>query len=177
MIIHKSVKRPISSANFVPESTVLTLEIDLSRLLDKIADVRSEELRSASNCAPTRKDLRRLACRIYDGRRTRDRMIARQLFGEPAWDMLLTLYCSSARGDLIGVTSLSHAADVPLATGHRWQVVLADQGMIERGPAELDLRRQNVRLTSKGRTLLEAYLTRLFLNCNVTSISAGTVAG
>ncbi|MBV9528328.1 MAG: winged helix-turn-helix transcriptional regulator [Sphingomonas sp.] len=99
---------------------------------------------------------------MYEARRTRDKLLGNDLFGEPAWDMLLALYCLPKRGELLGVTSLSHAAEVPATTGLRWQKSLMADGLIERGPDEVDLRRQMVRLTPKGKALLENYLTRLF---------------
>jgi predicted transcriptional regulator len=89
-------------------------------------------------------------------------MLNGELFGEPAWDMLLALYCLPARGEIMAVTSLSYAADVPLTTGHRWQETLVKEGLIERGPESERGYRHLVRLTTKGRTLLENYLTRLF---------------
>jgi len=144
------------------DSEDLHVHIDLRLELDQIAELHAEQLRRGSRRPPTRKELVRLACRIYDARRTRDRMFDRKLFGEPAWDMLLALYCLPARGERLGVTSLTHAANVAQATGHRWQATLTDEGLIERGPRELDGRRQLVRLTEKGRKLLENYLTRLF---------------
>jgi DNA-binding MarR family transcriptional regulator len=84
------------------------------------------------------------------------------LFGEPAWDMLLALYCLPARGEILAVTSLSYAADTAESTGHRWQATLMNEGLIEKGPDILHGTRQLVRLSPKGRTLLENYLTRLF---------------
>jgi len=144
------------------ESEDFHLHIDLRLELDQIADLHAEQLRLKSRRPPTRKELVRLACRIYDARRARDRMFDRKLFGEPAWDMLLALYCLPARGERLGVTSLTHAANVAQATGHRWQAILTEHGLIERGPPELDARRQLLRLTEKGRKLLENYLTRLF---------------
>jgi len=81
-------------------------------------------------------------------------------FGEPAWDMLLALYCLPSRGEVLGVSSLGYAADVPPTTALRWQKTLFDDGLIERGP--VDGRIQLVRLSSKGRMLLERYLIRLF---------------
>ena len=144
-----------------PTSENIRLQIYLRLGLDEVANESAEALRSKPRI-PTRKELSQLACRIYDARRTRDRMLARQLFGEPAWDMLLALYCLPARGEILGITALTLAADVPQATGHRWQAVLTGEELIERGPPGMDARRQNMRLTTKGRTLLEAYLTRLY---------------
>lgn len=130
--------------------------------LDKVAGAEAERLLAESRRTPTRRELCRLACRIYDGRRARDRMLDQKLFGEPAWDMLLALYCLPARGEMLSVTALAHAANAPLSTGHRWQQILMNKGIIERGPEGVDARRQFVRLTRFGREMLEHYLTRLF---------------
>jgi DNA-binding MarR family transcriptional regulator len=63
---------------------------------------------------------------------------------------------------MLGVTSLSHAANVVPTTGLRWQKVLFEEGLIERGPHVRDSRQQLVRLTDKGRRMMEKYLIRLF---------------
>jgi DNA-binding MarR family transcriptional regulator len=76
--------------------------------------------------------------------------------------MLLALYCLPARGELLTITALNYAADVHQTTGLRWQKTLRDEGLMERGPKGEDGRKQFLRLTTKGRTLMEQYLTRLF---------------
>lgn len=136
--------------------------VDVRLRIDEVARDEAEQLLAQSRRSPTRSELCRLACRIYDARRARDRMLDRNLFGEPAWDMLLALYCLPARGEMLSVTALAHAANVPSTTGHRWQLILMDKGIIERGPKCADARRQIVRLTQSGREMLEHYLTRLF---------------
>lgn len=140
----------------------LRLQLDVRLRLDEVAEIEAERLRASARRAPTRRELCHLACRIYDARRTRDKMMNRKLFGEPAWDMLLALYCLPARGELLTITGLTHAAEASGTTGHRWQQVLTDEDLIERGPEGLDKRKQFVRLTRKGRDLLEGYLTRLY---------------
>ncbi|MGZ2412302.1 DNA-binding MarR family transcriptional regulator [Sphingomonas sp. F9_3S_D5_B_2] len=139
------------------------LQIDLRLNLDEVAAAEEEQLRSNARRRPTRKELIRLACKMYDARRARDRLIGSKLFGEPAWDMLLALYCLPSRGELMSVSGLSCAADnIPGTSGLRWQKILLHEGLVQRGPDGTDLRRQFVRLTPKGRSLLERYLIRLF---------------
>lgn len=145
-----------------PSSDDIRLQIDVRLRLDEVAAIEAEQLLAQSRRAPARRELCRLACRIYDARRARDRVLDRKLFGEPAWDMLLALYCLPARGERLRVTALTHAAGVPVTTGHRWQQILLEKGLIERGPEGMDARKQLVRLTETGRKLLEDYLTRLF---------------
>ena len=155
--------RPSDAVETLEEgSEDLHFHINLRLELDQIAYLHAHNQRRGSQQQPTRKELVRLACRIYDARRMRDRIFDRQLFGEPAWDMLLALYCLPARGERLGVTALTHAANIAQATGHRWQSILTSHGLIERGPSEVDARRQLLRLTEKGRKLLENYLTRLY---------------
>jgi DNA-binding MarR family transcriptional regulator len=138
------------------------LQIHLRLSLDQVAENHAEMLKRKAHRPPSQQELCRLACRIFDARRTRDRMLDRKLFGEPAWDMLLALYCLPARGELLTVTALTYAADIAQATGNRWQTILGKHGLIERGPHGVDARKQTVRLTPEGRKLLDAYLTKLF---------------
>lgn len=138
------------------------LHVNVRLQLDEVTRAEAEHLRAQPKRAPTRRDLTQLACRIFDARRTRDRVLGPRLFGEPAWDILLALYCFPARGEMLSVTSLSHAANVPSTTGHRWQQLLISKGLIEHGPQGIDARRHLVRLTRVGKELLEEYLTQLF---------------
>lgn len=138
------------------------LQIDLRLGLDEVAAAEEEKLRTGSRRRPTRRELTRLASQLYEARRGRDRLFNGKLFGEPAWDMLLALYCLPARGIVLTATSLDYAANVPLSTGTRWQRLLLDQDLIKRGPDIADGRQQLVALTETGRMLMEKYLIRLF---------------
>ena len=138
------------------------LQIDLRLTLDEVMDIEATALRQGDRREPSRKDLRRLACRIYEARRTRDKMLDNRLFGEPAWDMLLALYFMPSQGKFLSVSGLCFVSGVPQTTALRWQTVLTQEGLIERGPDEVDRRRQFIRLTEKGRRLMSDYLTRLF---------------
>jgi DNA-binding MarR family transcriptional regulator len=138
------------------------LQIDLRLGLEKVTAAEEEKLRLRPRKRPTRPQLIRLAYHLFKARRARDRIFDEQLFGEPAWDMLLALYCLPQRGELLTVSSLSNVANVPSATGIRWQRILAEEGLIKRGPHILDARVRLVGLTQQGRLLMEEYLTKLF---------------
>jgi DNA-binding MarR family transcriptional regulator len=148
------------------------LQLNLRLDLDEIAAAEEEQLRHSPRRQPVRSQLQRLACKIYDERRQRERVFNNSLFGEPAWDMLLALYGLPSRGIFLSVTSLSHAANVAPSTGHRWQGVLFEEGLIQRGPPSPDTRQRMIGLTDKGRSLMEKYLTRLYF-C-VTPLGADT---
>lgn len=89
-------------------------------------------------------------------------MLDRRLFGEPAWDMMLALYCLPTRGERLGITALALASGVPATTALRWQGMLTEDGLIERVHDENDARRSFVRLSEKGRNMLEDYLLWLY---------------
>jgi DNA-binding MarR family transcriptional regulator len=145
-----------------PTADETRLEIDLRLKLDEVCGMEADLLRARACRQPSRRELCQLACSIYDARRTRDRLLDSTLFGEPGWDTLLALYVLPARGEMLRATALAHAANVPTTTGFRWQQLLVNEGLVERGPSELPPRRRFFRLTDKGRTLLEHYLSRLF---------------
>jgi DNA-binding MarR family transcriptional regulator len=150
--------------NVLPEGPVDDdrLQVDIRLGLDKVAAAEEEKLRNGLRRRPTRRELTQIASRLYDARRGRDRLFNDKLFGEPAWDMLLALYCLPARGLILTATSLGYAANVPPSTGTRWQKLLLDQGLIKRGPDISDGRQQLVALSDTGRSLMERYLIRLY---------------
>lgn len=140
----------------------LDVQLNLRLQLDEITNLEAERLRAGPRRPPIDKELRGLADKIYKERRLRDRIVGERLFGEPAWDMLLALYSFPARGEFLTVTGLSYAANVPQATGLRWQKVLLEQQMIERGPDSVDARKKFIRLTSTGKAMMDRILVRLF---------------
>lgn len=148
----------------------LHFQINLRLGAGDLATLEAKKPRDGPSDTPTREQLTELASKIYEARRTRYQMLDRDLLGEPAWDMLLALYCLPDRGERLSITALSLAADLPQATGHRWQLVLAQRELLDQVPDESDGRRQFVKLSNKGRDLLESYLTRLFQcdNCFAT---------
>lgn len=141
------------------------LKLNIRASLEYIARSDVDNLHSTRRFDPTSRDLLRLAARMYDRRRERNKFLGAEIFGEPAWDMLLALYCfDREERQLLTVTSLSLAAEVKPTTGLRWQRTLLSLGLMERDRAPKDNRCVYVRLTEKGRKLLEEYLRRVFRN-------------
>lgn len=79
------------------------------------------------------------------------------LFGEPAWDILLDLYIAQADGKPVSVSSACIGSAAPATTGLRWLAVLAEEGLIVRENDPGDHRRVLVRLTDKGSSAMDQY--------------------
>lgn len=93
----------------------------------------------------------------YDDRRQRRRYLSADLFGEPAWDLLLDLFQARLEDKMITVTSACIAADVPLTTALRWIGVLEQQGLVERSRNVSDQRSIWVRLSDTGMQAMLQY--------------------
>lgn len=138
------------------------LQIDVRLNLDDVAAAEEVRLRLSARRRPSRQDLQRIACKIFDARKARAESMGNALFGEPAWDMLLALYCLPSRGHLQSPSTLVDASEVHPTTAVRWLKHLQRGGYVEQGPSGVAERRQFMRLTTKGRSLMERYLIRLF---------------
>jgi predicted transcriptional regulator len=93
----------------------------------------------------------------YINRRQRRRYFSAELFGEPAWDLLLDLFQVRLEDKMITVTSACIAADVPLTTALRWLGMLEQQGLVERSRNVSDHRSIWVRLTDNGMAAMIQY--------------------
>jgi hypothetical protein len=89
------------------------------------------------------------ARQTYRDRRRRDAIFGdADLFGEPAWDILLDLFIAAREGKRISITSACIGAAAPSTTALRWLNVLEREGLIERQGDARDMRRSYVRLTA-----------------------------
>jgi hypothetical protein len=98
------------------------------------------------------------ARRAYAVRRRRAAIFGNpDLFGEPAWDILLDLFIAHAEGKSVSVSSACIGSAVPATTGLRWLGVLADDGLVLRDNDPDDNRRVMVRLSDTGVAAMEQY--------------------
>ena len=93
-------------------------------------------------------------------RRLRDRFFPPDLFGEPAWDMLLDLAVASVEGRDVAVSSLCIAAAVPTTTALRWVRALCDAGLFERRDDPRDARRAFISLSEPATAAMARYLAQ-----------------
>ena len=127
--------------------------LDLATLASRVAELE-QRLGSDSEAAPglgfSDRKVAILAHSIYRARQRRLKHFDAELFGEPAWDMLLDLFVHFVRGERVSTTSLGLAARVPHATAHRWIDILIAKGLVERLPATDDRRLSIIELTPVG---------------------------
>ena len=93
----------------------------------------------------------------YRARQRRDRYLPKELFGEPAWDMLLDLFVASLQDRQISVSSACLASGVPTTTALRWLGQLERGGLVERRAIPQDQRVVWVKLSAKGLQAMTAY--------------------
>lgn len=92
----------------------------------------------AANVPPTPPS--QVAARVLALRRKRDTLLPAELFGEPAWDMLLDLFVQQSQGRRVSITSLCLASAAPQTTALRSIGLMEAAGLIERAHSPSDHR-------------------------------------
>lgn len=93
-------------------------------------------------------------------RRLRDRFFDPELFGEPAWDMLLDLYAARLEHARVSVSSVCIAAAVPSTTALRWLKTLTDIELVKRRADPHDKRRVFIELGEEAAARAERLFHR-----------------
>src|SRR5688572_17554761 len=121
----------------------------LAHDLDRKAPPEADE--TVTKLEPNDAVLVELARQIYSARRKRSLLNDwSELFGEPAWDMLLDLFIAAHDNRDVSISSACHAAGVPETTALRWLHVLNEKGLLVRHADPEDHRRTFVRISSNG---------------------------
>ena len=108
-----------------------------------------------------REILREDAVRIRFSRDLRRESFDANLFGEPAWDILLTLYVSEHTQRRLSTRAIAKLANCPLTTALRWLDYLEEQGLICRLSNPVDQRVVHIALSKKGVAAMDNYLVQL----------------
>jgi DNA-binding MarR family transcriptional regulator len=91
-------------------------------------------------------------------RRRRNEVLGQELFGEPAWDMLLDLFVAHEEDRPLSVGRLCSAAGVPESTARRWLATLESHGTVVRTSDPADACSELVLLTAAERDRLVRFL-------------------
>jgi hypothetical protein len=103
----------------------------------------------------------RLVRRIIRQRQMRGRFFDRELFADPAWDILLDLAAARAEHVRVSITSACIASGVPPTTALRWITQMIDAGLLERVQDDVDRRRAFVALTDRAAEAMARYFAEL----------------
>ncbi len=99
----------------------------------------------------------RLVRLLLRQRQMRSEFFGKDLFADPAWDMLLDLAAARAEHRRVSVTSLCIASGVPATTALRWINVLVDARLAERVEDDTDRRRAFIALSDRGAKAMARY--------------------
>jgi hypothetical protein len=148
---------PTAVSELVPESYLQPLADELVAIVARLRDVAAAPASTQRSQRSERRYLA-LARQAYALRRKRAAIFGNpELFGEPAWDILLDLYIAHADGKPVSVSSACIGSAAPPTTGLRWLGVLAEEGLVVRENYADDHRRVLVRLTRAGITAMERF--------------------
>ncbi len=101
--------------------------------------------------------LRRFATIAFEQRRRRERFLPRDLFADPAWDLLLYLFIAGAERRTVSVSSVCIALAIPESTALRWIGLLVDRDLVSRKNDEVDEQRRFIALSAEGFLAMRGY--------------------
>lgn len=102
----------------------------------------------------------RIAREMLAARRMRAEVFDADLFGEPAWDILLELFVAGEEGTPVALSSAGIGSMVPPTTALRWLRLLEERGIVLRRLDPADGRRTHVALSEAARARLATLLNR-----------------
>lgn len=134
---------------------IASLSLEAQRLADTLA--RLAQAADSDADTPISPGLVRKLIKL---RRDRDRHLPPELFGDPAWDMLLDLTAARMEQIDVPVFSLCLAAAVPTTTALRWVRSLSEAGLFVRRTDPGDARRVFITLSDEAYRAMLGWLRR-----------------
>ena len=116
---------------------------------------------SSEESAAQSEMLRQDATRLLASRKLRSGLFDPNLFGEPAWDILLSLYVIHNDRRRMSIRALAEHCDLPLTTMQRWLDYLSQRDLVRRLSNPADHRVVDIELSEQGRAKMHAYFLRL----------------
>lgn len=129
-----------------------------------VANIDADERRTNQN-EGTADDDCSAECTLIDAalgilkrRRQRIEEFGVELFGEPAWEILLELYIREKSGASSTTAHVEVGLTVAASTAGRWLQHLEQEGLVALAPHPLHERTEFIELTSRAKEALERYL-------------------
>jgi DNA-binding MarR family transcriptional regulator len=120
-----------------------------------ISDAGVSTLHRGQDAPVDRCNLNELAKKIKEVRSVRSEVFAPELFGEPAWDLLLALYTAAGGQYRMKVTAACIESNVPETTALRWLSSLGEAGLIRFDSNPSDARSRYVALSGSGVAMMD----------------------
>lgn len=99
-----------------------------------------------------------LARRYVKQRQLRASAFRSEIFRDPAWDVVLDLYCAHMEGKVVSVMDACIAAAVPTTTAHRCLQRMRREGLVILRRDVEDRRRQYLELSDDAALAVEQWL-------------------
>jgi DNA-binding MarR family transcriptional regulator len=129
----------------------------LAKLLSLVLDAGRPGLRDH----PVDQRRAELARWLHDQRRRRDQYLPSELFGEPAWDILLLLYWARQCQRRLSVSAVCASAGAPSTTALRYVEHLHRLGYVTKTPHPTDKRVSWLSLSDNGDQQVGHYLDQI----------------
>ena len=140
-----------------PPRELSTLQIQLNELRERLLNAPEP----ASPPIEGEAALNRLVRDVLDSRRRREKIFGVQIFGEPAWDLLLELYDAEWRQQPLSIQNACRATGMPPSTMIRWIAMLEEEGWVRAIGDPSDLVRMRVALTDRASVAMHDYFRNL----------------
>lgn len=139
--------------------TLQELSADVGRIANILASLSEEERAGRQEEDGTVRVDAAYVRSIIRARRRRDEIFGKkkELFSDPAWDMLLDLYLSRLERRRVAVSSLCIAASVPSTTALRWIKTMCDHGLFVRSADPEDGRRFFIHLSEEAAEKMDEF--------------------
>jgi hypothetical protein len=116
---------------------------------------------SPANDVPERDIPAEMVRYVIQSRRLRNRFFDKELFADPAWDMMLDLFYAEIAQLRVSVSSLCIASAVPPTTALRYIKTMTDADLFRRRPDRHDARRVFVELTPLASEGMRCYFNEI----------------
>lgn len=143
------------------EPGMLTSLRTLARAMLSLTDGNAAQAGAPGKSTDDRRQWGLLARNIHRERSRRANYLPAELFGEPAWDILLDLAYAAKSNELRSIKSACLSSQVPEATALRYIAQLVRFGLVERIDDKTDRRRKFLRLTGLGERKMEEFLASM----------------
>jgi DNA-binding MarR family transcriptional regulator len=148
-------------------SVLEQLAVQVENVLLTLNEFKLTGSERRSECSPQINERQRtsaldIAIHAYQSRRARDLIFPHaDIFGEPAWDILLDLYIRKSRDEAVSVKGATIGSTASPSTALRWLKVLEKEGLVSLEDDKSDNRRRIVSLTSEGYERMTRLLTEI----------------